>query len=118
MSSLTSRSCRTHALRSSNRLGCVSLELVLDVVQAGFVFGIGMGSEPLQYFQVSFASRANLTLRLQREYSGPEAFRSRIGTPGRCDEVDGCIVEGILSPVCATMFIDIAGRIYGRRRQK
>jgi hypothetical protein len=91
MSSLTSRSCRTHDLRSSSRLGCTSFASSGEMAGTGLVFGIGMGKAPLQYFQVSFDARANWRLRRQREYSGPVESSFRMWTPGRRGEVCNCI---------------------------
>lgn len=59
-----------------------------------FGIGIGIGRLPLQYFHRFFVSRANLTLRRQREYSGPVASSVRIRTPRRLGEVRGCIGDG------------------------
>ncbi|KAF5845547.1 hypothetical protein GGP41_003092 [Bipolaris sorokiniana] len=53
---------------------------------AGVAFGIGIGRLPLQYFHRFFVSKANLTLRRQREYSGPVASSVRIRTPRRLGE--------------------------------
>jgi hypothetical protein len=64
--------------------------------EANLGLGMGMGKVPLQYFQVSFVSSANLTLRRQREYSGPVESSFRMGTPGRRGEVCNCI--GLRAP--------------------
>lgn len=55
-----------------------------------------MGRSPVQYFQVPFASEANLTPRRHREYSGPVVSGRRMGTPGRRGEVSGAI--GVKTP--------------------
>jgi hypothetical protein len=64
--------------------------------EAGRASGIGIFSVPSQYFQVSLVSKANLTLRRHREYSGPVAFAFRSGTPGRRGEMCGCIRSRLL----------------------
>jgi hypothetical protein len=57
----------------------------------GLASGMGIFFVPSQYFHMSLVSKANLTLRRHREYSGPVAFAFRIGTPGRRGEVCGCM---------------------------
>lgn len=47
MSNLTSRSCRTHALRSSSKLGCGALD-VLGEFGLDPDFGMGIEYEPSQ----------------------------------------------------------------------
>jgi hypothetical protein len=86
MSNVTSRSCRTHALRSSSKHGCDALDaLGEDGLDPDL--GIGIGREPSQKPQVPLVSQANLIPRRHLEYSGPVAWACRIGTPGRRGEV-------------------------------
>ena len=90
MSSLTSRSCRTHALRSSRRLGCVVSGFVVEFdsdMDFGPASGIGIGHAPSQYLHVPLVSSANLTLRRHLENSGPLTSSPKIGTPGRREEM-------------------------------
>lgn len=71
MSNLTSRSSRTHARRSSSKLGCnVALEAVGDIVFDP-ASGMGCGRDPSQMPQVPFLSQANLIPRRHLEYSAP-----------------------------------------------
>jgi hypothetical protein len=73
MSVLTSRSCRTHALRSSSKHGCD----VLDALGEDGLdpdLGMGIGCEPSQKPHVPLVSQANLIPRRHLEYSAPVAW--------------------------------------------
>jgi hypothetical protein len=87
ISSLTSRSCRTHDRLSSSRLGCnVVVEFLGDTVLDP-VLGMGIACVPSQRPHVPLVSQANLIPRRHLEYSAPVASRWRTGTPGRRGEL-------------------------------
>lgn len=71
MSSLTSRSCRTHARRSSSKLGCDVLDALVGEAAFDPDLGIGIGCVPSQKPHVPLVSQANLIPRRHLEYSAP-----------------------------------------------
>lgn len=70
MSSLTSRSSRTHARLSSNKVGCKFVLALLGEVGLT-ALGMGCDRDPSQKPHVPLVSQANLSPRRHLEYSTP-----------------------------------------------
>lgn len=104
MSSLTSRSFFTQALRSSKSVVCMS-GCDTGEKKLGPAPGIGIFVDPSQWPHVPFAVKALLISLFHLAYSGPVASARRTITPGRRGDGSGpmftecwIFVEGSQNP--------------------